>query len=279
MINNQEYLIDSHVHFWKYDASHSDFSWIDNTMDVLKKDFLPANFPTLFHKKYSCVAVQARQNIEETYFLLDLADKFSFVSAVVGWVDYTNPSIEKQYQELSNYNKLKGFRHIIQAEPNGFMTNELFQNSIQLLGDCYTYDLLLKPHQLKEALVLVQRFPEIKFVIDHLAKPNFKENIIEQWKEEISYFKSSSNVYCKLSGMVTESDWNNWEIENFRSAVTQVIEVFGEDRLMYGSDWPVCLLAAEYDEVYQLFNDLLLDFSEEAKHKVLFKNAMNFYKI
>lgn len=279
-------LVDSHVHFWNYEAEHDDFSWIGKDMEVLKMDYLPHQLPILdlaqasAKNNVSCVAVQARQSEEEMIFLLKLADENPIISGVVGWIDWTNPEIETQYKTLrKQYKKLKGFRHIIQGEKQGFMLQPQFQKSIELLDNKFTYDLLLKPSQLGEALQLVELFPDQSFVIDHLAKPDFKGNGVKEWKAAIQPFERYKNVSCKLSGMVTEAHWKNWNIKDFEEALATALNVFGVERLMYGSDWPVCLLAANYSEVKEIIHKFFLSQTRSVQQRIFYKNAIKFYNL
>lgn len=281
-------VIDSHVHFWKYDSENPEFDWISDGMESIKKSFLPQNLITTitsdFKKQnyqystvnYSCIAIQAAETWQETEFLLDLASKNDFIKGVVGWIDF---------QQLSTLNyqistKLKGFRHIIQSKPQGFMSDDKFRYFIsKLKNQNYTYDLLVKPHQLEEALDLVQEFPNQKFVIDHLAKPDIRNQDFIEWKKDIEQFKNLPNVYCKVSGMVTEANWQTWKESDFENVLDVVFNTFGTERLMYGSDWSVCLLAADYQQVLGIVANYVSSLSIHEQEKILAKNAMKFYNI
>ncbi len=271
-------ILDSHVHFWNYDNANPEFDWIGEGMEKIKKSFLPED---LIHatniKNYCCIAVQAAETWQETEFLLELAEKNDFIKGVVGWCDVQNfePSFIAHNSSL-----LKGFRHIIQAKPHGYMSSDSFRYFIsKLKNHNYTYDLLLKPHQLEEAQDLVSDFPNQKFVIDHVAKPDFRTYNLEQWKSSIQEFKHLPNVYCKISGMVTEANWQSWEYSDFTYALDVVFETFGTSRLMYGSDWPVCLLAADYNQVTNIVAKFISILTSTEHEDIFYKNAMKFYNI
>lgn len=274
--------IDAHQHFWNY--NEKEFDWINEEMKVIKKDFLPQDLePLLNENKLSgCVAVQARQSEEENNFLLKFADENSFIKAVVGWVDLMKDNIEEKLFYWQQRKKLKGFRHILQGETNrALMLEKNFKRGISFLNKFnFTYDILIFPDQLKYAFELVQLFPEQKFVIDHLAKPYIKSNEIEDWKNDIEKFKSCENVYCKVSGMVTEADWNNHSSQTFEPYLDVVAETFGTKRLMYGSDWPVCLVAASsYNEVFKIVERYFLSFSKDEQEDIFGNNAIQFYNL
>jgi len=272
--------IDAHQHFWKYDPNRD--TWIDNSMLVLQNDFLPKDLqPILTQNKFDgCIVVQADQSVDETQFLLQLSDDSSFIKGIVGWVDLMNQDIEQTLSKLSNHKKFKGVRHILQAEPEGFMLQDEFLNGISLLEKFnLTYDVLISPHQLEEAIKLVETFPKQKFVLDHLAKPEIKANKITTWKEDIFSLSSFQNVYCKLSGLVTEADWNSWKPEDFTAYLDVVFKAFGVERLMFGSDWPVCLLASNYAQVVKLIENYMTSLSQKEQEDIMGKNTMKFYNI
>src|SRR4051812_13374852 len=242
--------LDSHQHFWRY--SQSEYPWIKQEW-IICRDFLPADLePLLKHAALDgCIAVQARQSLEETRWLLELAAEFTFIKSVVGWVDLRSNQVEEQLAEFSLHPKLAGVRHVVQDEPNDdFMLGADFRRGIaQLAGHDLTFDLLIFPKQLPAAISLVSHFPEQRFVLDHIAKPDIKEARLSPWRERIRELAKLPNVICKLSGMVTEAHWANWKPEDFQPFLDVVFEAFGVDRLMFGSDWPVCLLAGDYNKV------------------------------
>lgn len=271
--------IDAHQHFWRYDAQRD--GWITDEMSVLKRDFLPADLlPELLANGLDgTIAVQADQSERETQFLLDLAQQNTSILGVVGWVDLRSPSVADRLEYFAPFEKLCGFRHVVQAEPDDrFMLRQDFQRGIGMLADFgYTYDILIYPKQLPAAIELVQKFPKQPFIIDHLAKPEIKGARISEWAGHMRTIAQSPNVYCKVSGMITEADWQTWRAEEFRPYLDIVFDAFGTDRLIFGSDWPVCLLAGTYSRVKQLIVDYLADFPETDRAKIFGANAVHFY--
>jgi L-fuconolactonase len=273
--------IDSHQHFWKFDPVRD--SWITSDMHVIQKDFLPKNLQPLLAKNGfdGCVAVQANQSIAETNFLLELAAENDFIKGVVGWVDLQSTDIIDQLQQWKQYKKLKGFRHVLQGEiDRSFMLQPAFKKGIAALKQFdFTYDLLIHNDQLKYIPDFVNAFPEQKFVIDHLAKPDIKNDNIDQWEQDMMAVAQFENVYCKISGMVTEADWTNWKQADFIPFMDVVAEAFGQDRIMFGSDWPVSLLAASYDEVVGIVEEYFSSFTNDEQHKFFSLNAAKFYNL
>lgn len=272
--------IDSHQHFWKYDAVKN--AWIDESMEVIRKDFLPKNLKPILAKSAidGCIAVQADQSEEETTFLLQCAAENPFILGTVGWVDLCSENIEEQLKYFSKNKKFSGVRHIVQEEPNDFLLREDFQNGISKLKQFnLTYDILVFPTQLFAAIELVQKFPEQLFVVDHLAKPYIKEGKIDQWKIDMETLAKYPNVYCKVSGMVTEADLKNWKAADFTKYLEVIFSTFGAERIMYGSDWPVCLLAAAYEVQLRIVTNYISRFSKEEQDLVMGGNAMKFYSL
>ncbi|HKQ87835.1 MAG TPA: amidohydrolase family protein [Candidatus Acidoferrales bacterium] len=271
--------IDAHQHFWQYDAQRD--GWITDEMSVLKRDFLPSDLlPELSANGIDgTIAVQADQSEREMQFLLELAEQNSAILGVVGWVDLRSPSLADRLEHFAPFEKLCGFRHVVQAEPDDrFMLREDFQRGIGMLADFgFTYDILIYPRQLPAAIELVQKFPKQPFIIDHLAKPEIKGARISEWAGQMRTIAQSPNVYCKVSGIVTEADWRTWRAEEFRPYLDVVFGAFGVDRLIFGSDWPVCLLAGTYSRVKQLIVDYLADFPESDRAKIFGANAVHFY--
>jgi len=272
--------IDSHQHFWKFDPVRD--SWIDETMQNIQRDFLPEDLQPLLNANYfeGCVAVQASQSEEETHFLLDLASKNDFIKGVVGWIDLRNENIDERLQFFSDQKKLKGFRHVVQGEPDDFMFGTEFRRGITALKSFnYTYDILIFERQLPAAISLVKDFPNQKFVIDHIAKPDIKSGSIDSWQKGIEEIAKYENVWCKISGMVTEADWKNWKREDLKPYLDVIFENFSTDKLMYGSDWPVLNVASDYNEVVKTLEDYISKFSVEDQNKIWFGNANEFYKL
>lgn len=272
--------IDSHQHFWKFDPIRD--AWIDASMEKIARDFLPEDLkPLLDQSKIDgCVAVQADQSETETEFLLDFAGRYDFVKGVVGWVDLRSPQLSERLEHYCNNSFFKGVRHIVQAEKDGFMLQESFLKGIQQLKDFnLTYDILIFPHQLEEAVALVKKNPEQAFVLDHIAKPYIKDKKIDQWAKHINQLSAHQNVNCKLSGLLTEADWNHWQEEDFTAYLTVIMEAFGTDRMMYGSDWPVCLLAGSYPHVVRIVENFISSLSTDDQKKIMGQNAHHFYNL
>ncbi len=274
--------IDAHQHFWVYNSK--EYSWIDDSMKVLRRDYLPADLKT--HLKEAgfsgTVAVQARQTVEETRWLLDLADKYDFIRGIVGWVDLCSADdLGEQLDEFCRSEKFVGVRHVVHDEPDdNFMMRDDFLKGLGMLKSYgLTYDLLLFPRHLPVAHRVVSMFPDQKFVVDHISKPPIKNHLIGQWKNDIMKLAEFSNVWCKLSGMVTEADPRNWKPEEFHPYLDIVSEAFGPERLMAGSDWPVCLLAGEYKEVMAIVDNYFSEMSPEVRERILGLNCKEFYGI
>ena len=252
-------------------------------MAVLKRDFLPPDLePLLRGQGYAgCVAVQAQQTVEETRWLLDLADRFPFIQGVVGWVDLRAADVGSVLAGLASRKKLKGIRHIVQGEPDDrFMLGAEFQRGIAALASQgLAYDILIYPRQLPAALELVARFPQQPFVLDHIAKPDMKTGLREPWAAQMRQLAASPNVLCKLSGLVTEADWGRWKPEDIVPYLDVVSEAFGPERLMIGSDWPVCTLAGDYARVMNLVEKYLARLPAAEVEAVLGGNAARFYRL
>lgn len=273
-------IIDTHVHFWKYDKVRD--SWITNDMKVLKQDYVPAHLiPTLRRNDVDgCVAVQASQSEYETHFLVELSKTHHEIKGVVGWVDLLNKNLEERFQFFSQYPVIKGWRHIVQSEPDDFLLSEDFQNGIRTLGAYnWTYDILIYHYQLKAAIEFVSKFPDQKFVIDHCAKPDIGKKDINEWKVLMKEMAKHANVYCKLSGLLTETKWKQWSPGDFYPYLDVVFEAFGTERLMFGSDWPVMLLSGIYVQWKSLLEKYMENFVEEDRLKVLGDNAIEFYNL
>lgn len=272
--------IDSHQHFWKYNPIRD--AWITDQMKVIQRDFLPQDLAPILKENIidGCVTVQADQSETETQFLLELAAKNDFVKGVVGWVDLRSDELYKRLEFYSDFKKLKGFRHIVQAEPVGFMRGAEFSKGIGALRQYnFTYDILIYPHQIQDAIWLVSHHPDQKFVVDHLAKPNIREKEFNSWSSQMKELASHTNVYCKLSGMVTEANWDTWTNEDFKPYLDFIINHFGTNRIMYGSDWPVCLLAASYHKQLNILEEFLRTFSSSEIDKIMGENAIRFYNL
>jgi len=272
--------IDSHQHFWSYDE-HA-YPWIHKGTP-LHRDWLPKDLEPLLVKAGldGCVAVQARQTVEETHWLLTLADHAPIIKGVVGWVDLQSEKVEEQLAELAKQPKFVGVRHVVQDEPDvDFMLRPNFLRGIgKLIRVNLTYDILIYPKQLPAAITLAQKFPEQPFVLDHIAKPFIKDGVLSPWREQIHELAASSNVWCKVSGMITEANHTTWRSADFKPYLDTVFEAFGEDRLMYGSDWPVCLMAGSYERMFGLVDDYTRQLTDSARKKFFGGNATRFYRI
>ena len=272
--------IDSHQHFWEYDPVRD--AWIDDSMQVIRRDFLPQDLKPILNDNHidGCIAVQADQSEAETEFLLKLSKDKSFIKGVVGWVDLCADDVENRLQYFLKSDKFCGVRHIVQAEPEGFLLRKDFQNGIKKLSKFnLTYDVLVKHRQLPEVIAFVEKFPNQPFVLDHLGKPPIALKELNKWKKNIEVLAKFPNVHCKISGMVTEADWQHWKPSDFTAYLDVIFNAFGTDRIMYGSDWPVCLLAAKYDEQLSIVEAYLSKFSEEDKSKIMGDNAAKFYNL
>ncbi len=227
-----------------------------------------------------CIAVQADQTDAETQILIREANQNSFIKGVVGWVDLNSTEIEAALASYTDTKMLKGFRHILQAEPKGFMLAPSFKKGIDALTKYnYTYDLLIYASQLKEAKEFISNHSTQPIVIDHLAKPNIKEGEWENWKKDINEIAQYPNVYCKISGMATEANWNTWTMDTLKPYIDTVVEAFGTDRIMFGSDWPVCLLASSYSKWLETLQNYFNTFSIDEQASFFANNAIKFYKL
>ncbi|HWJ90505.1 MAG TPA: amidohydrolase family protein [Flavisolibacter sp.] len=273
--------IDAHQHFWKYDPVKD--AWITEQMSVLRKDYLPEHLEPLLQRNgvEGCVTVQADQSELETSFLLDQAERYSFIKGVVGWVDLQAGDVEARLDFFRKFKKLKGFRHILQGEAKrDLMLSPAFKNGIGLLGkNGFTYDILVFPDQLGFARELVQEFPDQKFILDHIGKPYIKFRKTSDWKRDIDSLAALPNVWCKVSGMVTEADWEHWKPADFIPYIDAVVEAFGVNRLLFGSDWPVCLVAGRYEDVVGLAENYFASFSKEEQQRFFGQNAIDFYQL
>jgi len=273
--------IDAHQHFWNYDADKH--AWIDDKMQVIKRDFLPEDLaPILKANNFSgCIAVQADQSEAETEFLLGLASNHDFIKGVVGWVDLRCTNLKDRLDYYSQFEKLKGWRHVVQSEPDDdFMLRDDFLDGISLLADYnHTYDILIVPKQLSAALRLIQLFPRQKFIIDHIAKPDIKGKEIEEWKSSMNQLGLRDNVWCKVSGMVTEADWSGWRQSDFTPYLEVVFSAFGADKVVFGSDWPVCQLGASYEQVVNIPTEFIETYYTKSDLGFWGPNASEFYNL
>lgn len=274
--------IDSHQHYWHFNTD--DYGWMGDNMSVIKRDFLPIDLlPELQNLGFDgSVAVQARQNMEETNWLLQLADENPYIKGVVGWLNLQLENVENDIRIFAQHPKAVGVRHVIHDEEDiDFMLRTEFIRGVRILEKYnLSYDILIFPKHLPNTIRFVQEFSGKQiFIVDHIAKPLIKDGVISPWKEQITELAKFPNVYCKLSGMVTEADWKTWKAENIKPYLDVVFEAFGTDRVMIGSDWPVCLVAGKYAEVMNVVIDYISTFSETEKANILGGNAVKAYRL
>lgn len=275
------YKIDAHQHFWKFDPVRD--SWITEDMEVIRRDFLPPDLMHILMHNHieGCIAVQASQTEKENQFLLNLAAAYPFIKGIVGWVDLQADDVEERLKFYSMQDKMVGFRHVLQGETQrDIMLNPAFKRGIGLLQKYgFTYDVLIFPDQLTYVAQLVAEFPEQLFVIDHIAKPDIKNHEVKDWEKNIREVAKYPNVYCKVSGMVTEANWYGWEEEDFKPYMDVVFDAFGIDRLMFGSDWPVCMVAGGYNRVIKMVRHYTANLTDAEKVKFWGGNAFKFYNL
>ena len=273
-------VIDAHHHLWRYSAI--EYEWIDDRMAALRRDFLPLEFIDELASAGidGAVTVQARQTLEETQWLLELAGRHKEILGIVGWAPIASPDFKTSLDALAANPKLVGLRHVVQAEPQGFLDGADFNRGIRAMHRTgLTYDLLIAEHQLGEAIRFVDRHPLQMFVLDHIAKPKIAAGELEPWRTQIQELSQRSNVSCKLSGMVTEDSWTHWSIESLRPYLDTVVSAFGPDRLMTGSDWPVCLVASGYTQWWQVLRNYFADFSNNERANIFGATAARTYNL
>jgi L-fuconolactonase len=273
--------IDAHQHFWIFDPVRD--SWINDEMSVIQRDFLPGDLEPVLQANGidGCVAVQADQSEIQNDFLLDLADYNPFIKGVVGWVDLRAGNIEERLEYYSAFDAMKGFRHVLQGEEDrALMLKPAFKSGISKLSKYgFTYDILIFPDQLQYVSEFVSAFPDTKFVIDHIAKPYIKDKKIDDWAADMRKVAQHENLCCKVSGMVTEADWKNHKPADFIPYMDVVFEAFRADRLMFGSDWPVCQVAANYTEMKSIVEQYTIALSATEQASFWGDNAIKFYNL
>jgi L-fuconolactonase len=273
--------IDAHQHFWKFDPVRD--SWITDDMKDIQRDFLPADLLNEINaqKIDGTIAVQAAESETETRFLLELAEENNFIKGVVGWIDLKNELLDSQLQEWKKFPKLKGFRAITQGKPDDlYFKNKSFQKGIRHLTEHrFTYDLLVYQEQLPAAIQFTERFPDQAFILDHIGKPAIIAGEIKKWKENIRVLSQHPRTFCKLSGLVTEANWKKWRYEDLSPYLEIAGEYFGTDRLCFGSDWPVCLLAGSYSKITEILTRFLKQLDQVDRDKIWGANAANFYQL
>jgi L-fuconolactonase len=269
-------MIDAHQHFWQ--LGRFDYPWMTKDLGVLYRDYLPTDLAPILQQNHitHTVLVQASNSIAESQWLLNLADANDFIAGVVGWVDLTSPEIE-----IPAHPKFKGVRHLVESEPNDeWLIRPIVLSGLQKLASLgLSYDLLVHTRHLKHVRVVAETCPDLKLVIDHLAKPPIARNEIDEWSNAFKPLARYPNIHCKLSGLVTEANWTSWRADDLRPYVDCALESFGPERMMFGSDYPVCLLAASYDRVLDAFLKILKDLSDADREKIFADNAAEFYRL
>ena len=271
-------MIDSHIHFWHYDAA--EYDWIDDTMAALKRDYLPQDAQREMDTVgvTACVAVQARQTLEETRWLLDLAARHPFIMGVVGWIDLRAGDVVRQLSAFTGRPALVGIRHIVQAEPDGFLALPAFRTGVaELERTGLVYEILVYARQLPDAVAFARALPRQRFVLDHLGKPDIRGGGFDRWRRHVDELAALPNVVCKLSGLVTEADWRAWTPGQLRPYLDAALESFGPSRLMIGTDWPVCTVAASYQTVVGLVLEAIAEYSETERLRILEGTARSVY--
>lgn len=273
-------IIDSHVHFWKFDPVRD--AWITNDMTSIRKDFLPEDFLLYLNENQmdGCIAVQADQSDEETTFLVKMAKENPFIKGVVGWIDLTSEKLEESLQNYQSEKVIKGFRHIAEGEETGFLLKKNILNGIATLHQYgYTFDLLLRQHQLSDALKLSEKLPDQPFILDHCGKPDLTTHDLKDWKSIISELAQNPNIYCKVSGLLTQGHWNTIDEKTIFEVLDFIFSQFGIKRTVFGSDWPVMLLGGNYALWLELISKYVSQFSKEEQQLFFSGNAVEFYKL
>lgn len=273
-------MIDTHVHFWNFDPVRD--NWISDDMKIIRKDFSPENLMEPYNQLHitGCIAVQASQSEEENHFLLKLAAQNEIIKGIVGWVDLLNPNLDERLNYWQNHKTIKGWRHVLQAENRDFMLNQAFIAGVkQLKKYNYTYDLLCYHNQLEAIIQMVDQIPDQPFVLDHCGKPDVKSQDLKTWTENIKTLAANPNVQCKVSGLLAEADWQNWTEKELFNCFDVILEAFGPERVMYGSDWPVMLISRPYEDWFNLVTKYTERFSLEERKLIFNDNAKAFYGV
>ncbi|MBM3754149.1 MAG: amidohydrolase [Acidobacteria bacterium] len=274
-------MIDTHHHFWKY--STKEYGWISDSMKVIRRDFLPPDLEKTLKDAGvdGAISVQARQSVEESDWLLGMAEKNKFLLGVVGWVDLRSKDVDKDLERLAKHKKFKGVRHVVQDEPDdNFILGAAFNEGIKkLIKYDLRYDILIFEKHLKASIAFVDKHPRQMFVLDHVAKPRIKDRVLSPWRENMIELAKRPNVYCKISGMITEADWQKWTSADLAPYLDGAMEAFGPKRLMFGSDWPVMLVAGQYKPWVELVKKTIARYTKDEQERILYKNAVEAYKL
>ena len=273
--------IDSHHHLWKY--TKEDYGWMGAGMEAIRRDFLPADLKQALYDGGldGAVAVQARQSLEETEWLLKFAEANSFMRGVVGWVPLVEATVERDLAKYAGHKKLKGIRHVLHDEADDFyMLRVDFNAGISKLKKFgLVYDILIFEKHLLQTLKFVDMHPNQVFVVDHVAKPRIKDHVVSPWKENMAQLAKRPNVYCKISGMVTEAEWKTWKDADLRPYIDSVLESFGPKRCMFGSDWPVALVASDYKRWVDTVQAAISRLSKPEQERIMGATAVEAYKL
>lgn len=273
-------MIDTHVHFWQFEPLRD--TWINEEMEVLQRDFFPRDLERMAGKFHidGVVAVQADQSEKETEFLCTLASQNKIIKGIVGWVDLKAVNLKEKFQQYSKISIIKGFRHILQAEEPDYMLHPKFVEGVKLLKEFnFTYDVLVQNKQLPEVIKLIEKLPDQKFIIDHCAKPAIAKRQIENWEQNLKIIAENKNVYCKISGLVTEAIWHGWNKKDFYPYLDVAVKCFGPERIVFGSDWPVIYLSASYGKWIGLMKDYMSQFNHSEQDEFFSENAKRFYDL
>jgi L-fuconolactonase len=274
-------IVDSHQHFWQ--VGKFDYPWMSSDVEILYRDYLPATLKPIIARNGvgRTVLVQASNSLAETHWLLDLAARNQFIAGVVGWVDLTDPEVGQTLEKLTANSWFKGVRHLVESESNDdwLVQSSVLKGLQMLAAHRVPYDMLVHTHHLPRVRAVAERCPELSFVIDHMAKPPIESGAISEWAKQLKMVAAFPNVFCKLSGLVTEANHSSWKVADLRPFVDCALELFGPDRLLFGSDYPVCLLASSYERVLGSFQELLKDLNDEQQQQIFCDNAREFYRL
>jgi len=273
--------IDVHQHFWQYEPERH--GWISNEMAVIRRDFFPGDLAPILKDLHiaGTIAVQADETPEETRFLLDLAEKNDFIKGVVGWINLHTTDLAIELSAYAHKPKLVGFRSVIQGAPDAkYLTNKIFQQNLKQLAQTpYTYDLLVYHNQLPALVKMTDKLPDNHLILDHLGKPDIKNKQFKDWKEHLRILSTNPRIYCKMSGMITEADYARWTYDDLMPYMETAAEFFGTDRICFGSDWPVCLVAGSYKQVHDIVDKFIRQLTVAEQEKIFGRNALQFYKL
>jgi len=274
-------IIDSHQHFWQ--VGRFDYPWMSSDLGVLYRDYLPPVLKPILNANgvEKTVLVQASNSVAESRWLLELADQYPFIAGVVGWVNLRSEEVETELLEFTAHQKFKGVRHLVESEPadDWLIQPEVLRGLRQLSVHDLAYDLLVHPRHLMHVSKVAEHCPDLRLVIDHMAKPAIARGEFDGWAKQFKPLALFPNLHCKLSGLVTEANWSTWTIDDLRPFVDCALDSFGPDRMMFGSDYPVCLLAATYERVLDSFHEALKHLDDSDRTKIFSENAKNFYRL